>query len=201
MASKCSWKNWRACLPSHREHLPIRYVFFGVELVRTGGEANDFSWYKAGDRNNRKAKLIYESFFSLAVRVPTSAEYNLFASKVVERASDSSKANAVNVGLGHVPNDIMIGELMLFCPTRSIHSWLHSTTLSSSTPGLTTSHFIWTKTLHTMRKFASFFGTTSSRTVSWLVYLYSSCSTLFSLCAGLTGDIGLFEQILLVFIW
>ena len=79
------------------------YVFFGVELVRSGGEANDFSWYKAGDRNNRKAKLIYESFFSLAVRVPTSAEYALFSSKVLQRATDTlndeASSNAINVGL------------------------------------------------------------------------------------------------------
>ena len=75
------------------------FVFFGVELVKSTGDANDFSWYKAGDRNNRKAKIIYESFFSLAVRVPTSAEYNLFSAKVFERASEESNSNIVNVSL------------------------------------------------------------------------------------------------------
>lgn len=79
-----------------------------MELIRSGGEANDFSWYKAGDKNNRKAKIAYESFLSLAVRVPISAEYNLFVAKVVERAaaaaaasgsSSTSIINSVNVGL------------------------------------------------------------------------------------------------------
>ena len=72
----------------------ISYVFFGVELIRSGGEANDFSWYKAGDKNNRKAKIAYESFLSLAVRVPTSAEYSLFVAKVVERANAAAAAAA-----------------------------------------------------------------------------------------------------------
>lgn len=95
----------------YRLFLPYRYVFFGVELIKSGGEANDFSWYKAGDKSNRKAKLAYESFFSLAVRVPTSPEYNLFVAKVVERATFGNSAsgehssetsaviNSVNVGL------------------------------------------------------------------------------------------------------
>ena len=76
------------------------YVIFGVELVRSTGEANDFSWYKAGDnKNNRKAKRIYESFFSLAVRVPTSAEYSLFSTNVFQKASEQSQTavNAINV--------------------------------------------------------------------------------------------------------
>ncbi len=59
-----------------------------------------------GDKNNRKAKLMYESFLSLAVRVPVSAEYNLFAAKVADRAvaaqqsGTGGKTAAVNVG-GH----------------------------------------------------------------------------------------------------
>ena len=90
------------------------YAFIGVELMHSSGKANDFSWYKAGDnRNNRKAKKIYESFLSLAVRVPTSAEYALFSSKVLQRATDTLNdeasrnnnqasgitVNAINVGL------------------------------------------------------------------------------------------------------
>jgi len=75
----------------------LQYAFFGVELIKTGGENNDFSWYKAGDKHNRKAKLIYESFFSLAVRVPTSPEYGLFASKVYEKANEEFNVNVINV--------------------------------------------------------------------------------------------------------
>lgn len=48
---------------------------------------------------------MYESFLSLAVKVPTSAEYNLFAAKVAERATAAQqsgrggKTAAVNVGV------------------------------------------------------------------------------------------------------
>lgn len=47
---------------------------------------------------------MYESFLSLAVKVPTSAEYNLFAAKVAERATAAQqmgmggKTAAINVG-------------------------------------------------------------------------------------------------------
>lgn len=76
------------------------YVFFGIELVRSIGSTNDFSWYKAGDKNNKKARAIYESFFSLAVRVPISAEYSVFVNKVFKKAmSEFESINDTNVFL------------------------------------------------------------------------------------------------------
>lgn len=73
------------------------YVFIGIELVKS---SNDFSWYKVGDKNNKKAKAIYESYLSLSVRVPTSSEYNIFVSDVFKRANLEFQ----NININHVSN-------------------------------------------------------------------------------------------------
>lgn len=62
------------------------YAFFGLQLLNDGDE--NFGWYKQGDKNNRKAKIMWDSFMTISVHVPTSPEYSLFVSKAFRKASD-----------------------------------------------------------------------------------------------------------------
>jgi len=67
------------------------YAFFGIELIKTAGSQNDFSWYKAGDRRNKIAKAAYEALFMVALRVPVSKEFDLFVLDAVKRSSEEFK--------------------------------------------------------------------------------------------------------------
>lgn len=117
------------------------YVFFGLELVKSTGSTNDFSWYKAGDVNNKKARSIYESFLSLAVRVPLSVEYNTFVNKVYKKAT-SEFDNIKSEDVSSVGEDqhasfnkraLQINALTAaFYDTALIYTWAYNRSLSQT---------------------------------------------------------------------
>ena len=77
------------------------FAFFGIELLRQQGANNNFGWYRPADRNNKKAKQMFESLMTMAVRIPTSEEYSLLESKITTRATEEfgHQNQSVNVVL------------------------------------------------------------------------------------------------------
>lgn len=70
------------------------YAFIGIELIKAkSAGSGDISWYRLGDRRNKEAKIMYEAFMVIAVRVPVSAAYNTFVFEVAKRATAASRTN------------------------------------------------------------------------------------------------------------
>ena len=64
------------------------YTFIGIELIRHNREHADLPWFKVNDSRNKEARMIYEAYMTIAVRVPTSPQYNSYKYKVVKVAEN-----------------------------------------------------------------------------------------------------------------
>lgn len=64
------------------------FTFIGIELIRHNREHAGIPWFKANDLRNKEAKIIYESYMAIAIRVPTSPQYNSFKYKVIKVAEN-----------------------------------------------------------------------------------------------------------------
>lgn len=65
------------------------YVFVGVQLVKHTREFNELAWFVPGNPRNRDARLAFESYLEINVRVPTSPQYTAFVDRVVKFASQN----------------------------------------------------------------------------------------------------------------
>ncbi|OTF80151.1 Guanylate cyclase-like protein, partial [Euroglyphus maynei] len=97
------------------------YAFFGLQLLNDGDE--NFGWYKQGDKNNRKAKIMWDSFMTISVHVPTSPEYSLFVSKAFRKASDEFEGiSDSNI------NPLLAALYDSFC----FYAWAYNKSISTS---------------------------------------------------------------------
>ena len=81
------------------------FAFFGIELLRQQGSNNNFGWYRPADRNNKKAKQMFESLMTMAVRIPTSEEYSILESKISTRAAEE---------FGHMNQSVSVRNLFIY---------------------------------------------------------------------------------------
>ncbi|RWS29140.1 atrial natriuretic peptide receptor 1-like protein [Leptotrombidium deliense] len=64
------------------------YTFFTMELIKSKNAGENIGWYKLGDRRNKEAKIIYEALLIVSVKIPVSAEFDLFVTNVVKSARE-----------------------------------------------------------------------------------------------------------------
>lgn len=65
------------------------YVFIGVQLVKSSRDFSELAWFLPGDPKNRDARLAFESYMEINVKVPTSPQYTAFVDKVVRHATQN----------------------------------------------------------------------------------------------------------------
>lgn len=75
------------------------YAFVGIQLVKANTKFSELPWFVSGDPRSRDARIIFESYMEVNVRVPTSPQYTMFADQVVKYAKKnlSSLANEGDV--------------------------------------------------------------------------------------------------------